>query len=224
MYKEKILRLNLVTVEHSLLRVEKNWKKIDDELDLKKIGRKDTTFTADTRSKMMCAYELLDHVLRKDMEPFSMDSFSHMCELNNMVHYGNDRALRREYHKAIEANSDKYSRHIGPIAEWYRDHMKKEPHPLKAAAEVYVAILGFPQLFTEGNHRAGSLIASWISMYYGHPPFVLTPENAIDFFKPSSDIKMFTDKTTWRGRRRLPQYRVEFKKFWEENIDWRYVL
>ena len=43
MSKEKdILRINLVKVEQSLTQVENNWKKIDDELDLKKIGRKDT--------------------------------------------------------------------------------------------------------------------------------------------------------------------------------------
>ena len=56
MNKEKcILRLNLVKVEQSLTRVEKNWKEIDDELELRKIGRKDTPFNADIRAKMMSA-------------------------------------------------------------------------------------------------------------------------------------------------------------------------
>ncbi|MGA2682660.1 MAG: hypothetical protein ABSF44_12765 [Candidatus Bathyarchaeia archaeon] len=101
--------------------------------------------------------------------------------------------------------------------------MKGEPHPLKVAAEVYVAVLGFPQLFIEGNHRTGNLISNWISMYYGHPPFVLSEENALAYFKPSKEIKRFADKSTWRGRARIPKYRKCFKKFWEENMDSKYV-
>jgi len=225
MSKEKdILRLNLVKVEQSLTRVEKNWKKIDDELDLRKIGRKDTPFNADIRAKMMSAYGLLDDLLGKGVEPFSIESLEDMCELNNLVHYGLDSQLRQEYVKAIRANEEKYYRNIDPIINWYESHMRKEPHPLKVAAEVYVSILGHPQLFIEGNHRAGSIISSWINMYYGYPPFVLSPKNAIPYFKPSADIKKFANKSTWRGRSKLPKYRKSFKDFWEKYIDWNYVI
>jgi hypothetical protein len=60
-------------------------------------------------------------------------------------------------------------------------------------------------------------------MYHGHPPFVLSVDNAMAYFKPSAEIKKFADKSTWRGRSRLPKYRECFKKFWEENVDSRYV-
>ncbi len=194
MSKKAVLRLNLVAVDQSLVHVEKNWKKIDDELDFRKIGRKDTAFNADIRAKMMCAYGLLDDLLRDEVEPFSIESLEDMCELNNLVHYGLDQPLRQEYVKAIRANEEKFYRNIDPIIKWYENHMKKEPHPLKVAAEVYVAVLGHPQLFIEGNHRAGSIISSWINMYYGYPPFVLSPKNAIPYFKPSADIKHFANK------------------------------
>ncbi len=225
MSKEKgILRLNLVEIDQSLISVEKNWKKIDDELDLRKIGRKDTSFNADVRAKMMSAYGFLDNLLCRGIEPFSADSLEDICELNNLVHYGLDFRLRQEYVKAIDANSKKYCRNIDPIIKWYQNHMKNEPHPLKVAAEVYVAILGYPQLFIEGNHRTGSLISSWINMYYGYPPFVLSVKNAIPYFKPSADIKKFADKSTWRGRAKLPKYRKSFKDFWEKHTDWKYVI
>ncbi len=224
MPKQKdILRINLLKVEQSLTLVENNWEKIDDELDLEKIGRKDTPFNAVVKSRMMNAYGLLDELLGKGVEPFSIESLEDICELNNLVHYGLDFKLRQEYVKAIRANEEKYFRNIDPIIKWYQNHMEKEPHPLKVAAEIYVAILGYPQLFIEGNHRAGSLIASWINMYYGYPPFVLSPKNAIAYFKPSAEIKKFADKSTWRGRSRLPKYRKSFKEFWEKNIDWKYV-
>jgi len=220
--REKIFTFNLRIVENSLLDVERNWKKVNDELDFEKLGRRDT-FDPVIRGRMMDAYGYLDKLLRKGLEPFSTEGISEILELNNIVHYGFDLNLRLEYNQAILANSEKFTQSFGPIEKWYRHHMKGHPHPLKAASEVYVAVLGFPQLFIEGNHRTGNLISNWISMYYGHPPFVLSVENAIAYFKPSKEIKRFADKSTWRGRARLPKYRACFKKFWEENIDSKYV-
>jgi len=218
----KILKFNLCNVEKSLQEVEKNWKKIDDKLDLEKLGRRDT-FDPVIRGCMVEAYRHLDALLRKEIEPFSQDGISEILELNNIALYGCDLRLRLEYNQAIQANAEKFNEFIGPIEKWYRNHMKGEPHPLKVAAEVYVAVLGFPQLFIEGNHRTGNLISNWISMYYGHPPFVLSVETAVAYFKPSKDIKRFADKSSWRGRARLPKYRTSFKKFWEQNIDDKYV-
>ena len=75
----------------------------------------------------------------------------------------------------------------------------------------------------EGNHRTGSLIASWINLYAGYPPFVLSVDNAVEYFAPSAAIKQFADKSTWRGRRQLPKYRKSFRAFWEGHVDARYV-
>jgi hypothetical protein len=220
--QKSILKFNLLTVEQSLLDVERNWKKIDDELELEKLGRRDP-FDPAIRGRMMDAYRHLDTLLRKEVEPFSKDGIPEILELNNIVHYGFDLRLRLEFNQAIVANSDKFNENIVPIEKWYRKQMKGEPHPLKTAAEIYVAVLGFPQLFIEGNHRTGNLLSNWISMYYGHPPYVLNAKNAIAYFKPSKEIKRFVDRSTWRGRARLPKYRADFKKFWEENIDAKYV-
>jgi len=219
----KTLKFNLEAVEQSLLDVEKNWKQIDDALARHKIGRRDTPFDSVVRHRMMAAYQHLDGLLRNSMEPFSPESLREMLELNNLVHYGHNLDLRLQYHRAILFSEEKFYNQIEPIAKWYSKHMKGEPHPLKVAAEVYVAILGHPQLYVEGNHRTGSMISSWISMYYGHPPFVLSVDNAIAYFKPSAEIKKLADKATWRGRSRLPKYRKRFKAFWEEYIDDKYV-
>jgi hypothetical protein len=218
----KILRFNLTNVDKSLFTVQEKWKKINDQLDHERLGRRDT-FDHVIRGRMMDAYRYLDDLLGKNMEPFSKEGISELLELNNIVHYGFDMQLRLEFNRAIEANSKKFAENIEPIERWYRKHMKGEPHPLKVAAEVYVAALGFPQLFIEGNHRTSNLIANWISMYYGHPPFVLSPDNAVAYFKPSKEIKRFADKSTWRGRARLPKYRKCFKEFWEHYIDSKYV-
>ena len=221
MSETRVLRFNLANVDKSLFDVQENWKRINDQLDREKLGKRDA-FDPVIRGRMMDAYRYLDSLLGKEVEPLSKEGVSSILELNNIIHYGLDLRLRLEYNRAIEANSQKFAENIEPIEKWYRTHLKRK-HALKAAAEVYVAVLGFPQLFIEGNHRTGNLIANWISMYYGHPPFVLSPDNAVAYFKPSKEIKRFADKITWRGRSRLPKYRKCFRKFWEQYIDSEYV-
>ena len=130
--------------------------------------------------------------------------------------------MMKEYKSAIDANYEKFQQQIIPIIRWCNQH--RDDHPLKVASEVYVSILGMPQLFIEGNHRTGSLIASWIDMYHGYPPFVLSPENAVAYFLPSSEIKSFADKTSWIGRTKLPKYKKSFREFWEKYIDNKYVM
>ena len=217
-------RLNLKAIDASLKTVEMNWPQIDDELDQKGIGRRDTPFTALIRKRMMSAFRYLDDLLDKQIPPFSRESIEHMLVLNERVHYGTDQQLMSEYAKASKATTEKFNEHIGSIQDWYERHAQRGNHPLKIAAEIYVSILGYPQLYIEGNHRTGSLIADWISVYHGFPPFVLSVENAIAYFAPSAEIKSFADKSTWRGRARLPKYRKSFLAFWESHIDSQYLL
>ncbi len=217
-------RLDLEAIDASLKTVEMHWGQIDDALDQSRIGRKDTPFTATVRMRMLSAFQYLDALLAQQMVPFSGESIEHMLVLNERVHYGTDQHLLSEYSTALEATADKFYQHIGPIQQWYEKHTQRGDSPLKRAAEIYVSILGYPQLYVEGNHRTGSLIANWITVYYGFPPFVLSVDNAIAYFAPSAEIKSFADKSTWRGQVRLPKYRKSFLAFWERHIDSRYLI
>ena len=51
----------------------------------------------------------------------------------------------------------------------------------RRAAGVYIRILSEPELFIEGNHRTGALVMSYILARDGHPPFVMTVDNAKAF-------------------------------------------
>jgi hypothetical protein len=115
---------------------------------------------------------------------------------------------------------DNFRRYVRPIRRWYRKH--DTANPFKVAAQVYVGVLSQPQLFQEGNHRTGSLIASGILLQNGCPPFVLTRQNAVAYFDPSAEIK-FTDKRTIHGKLRLPKYRYEFREFLQHNLNQAYV-
>ena len=68
-------------MEDSLLEVERNWKKIDDELAFEKIGRRDT-FDSVIRGRLMNAYWYLDKLLERGVEPFSLQGSSQILELN----------------------------------------------------------------------------------------------------------------------------------------------
>src|SRR5262245_30511465 len=156
------VRLDLRAIDDALREVEEAWPRIDEELDRRGIGRK-APFTARLRANMLSAYAYLDDLVANRVEPFSATVVEPLLALNNRVHYGTERALWAEYASAIAAAAEKIDAQVGPIVDWYREHAASGDHPCKLAAETYVAILGQPQLFIEGNHRTGALIASWIT-------------------------------------------------------------
>lgn len=165
-------RLHLEQIDSTLLTVELHWNTIDDELEQRKIGRKNTPFTSTVKARMMSAYRYLDELLAQQIPPFSPQSIGHLLVLNQRVHYGTDQSLLAEYRTALQATAEKCYQHIEPIQQWYERHTERGDHPLKIAAEIYVSVLGYPQLYIEGNHRTGSLMANWITIYHGFPPFV----------------------------------------------------
>jgi hypothetical protein len=190
-------------------------------LDRARIGRKDP-FTDFLRGNMLSAYAYPDDLLARQVEPFSNDGIAALLALNNRVHYGTDEALMAEFGSAIAANADKFYANIGPVKACYTRHARRGDHPYKLAAEACVSILGQPRLFIEGNHRAGALIASWISLDAGHAPFVLSVHNAVAYFASSAQIKRFADRSSWRGSARLPKYRTSFREFWEHHVEDKY--
>ena len=208
------VRLNLATIGATLQEVESNWQSIETDLVHAGVGKKDTPFNGWVRENMLSAYTYLDQLLEMRVAPFSPESLGNMLALNNLVHYGEDHALAQQYLTPIQATTAQFYELIDPVINWYQRH-QAEGKIRKLAGEIYVTVLSPPQLFIEGNHRTGSLIASWINVYYGYPPFVLSPENALAYFQPSSEIKRFVNKAVWRGGTKLPKYRKSFGRLWE---------
>lgn len=220
-----VCRPNLKEIEASYQEVLRNWEAIDNQLDEYKIGRKDTPFDKGLMDNLLSAWEFIDYFIRtREYGLLSRKGGPDMLEINHRVHYGEDYALREEYRKAMDATTEKFSRQIVPIRKYYKKHMQGEPSVNQVASEVYIAILGQPQLYIEGNHRSGSIVASWINMAHNKPPFVLTVDNAITFFRPAQTIKNFNKRSMWRSVTKLPKYKADFKRFWKDHCDKRFSL
>lgn len=210
--KVKPVHLRLRRIDDELRDVQRHFAAINAALK----SRRDD-FSDVVRRNMIAAYEYLDSIVESDLDLFSDDGTEALLQLNHLVLLGKGYDPH-EFGRHIKVTRQQFfvnfHQYVKPIRRWYRKH--ETANPFKVAAQVYVGVLSQPQLFQEGNHRTGSLIASGILLQNERPPFVLTRQNAIAYFNPSTEIK-FTDKRTIRGKLRLPKYKREFREFLERN-------
>jgi hypothetical protein len=214
----KPLRLRLGRIEEELRDVQRHFASINAVLR----SRRDD-FTDTVRQNMIAAYEFLDAIVHDGVDLFSDQGLEALLQLNHLVLLGRDydrRAFSRHISTTRQQFFTNFSHYLKPIRRWYRKHETENPY--KVASQIYVGVLSQPQLYQEGNHRTGSLIASGILLQSGCPPFVLTRQNAVAYFNPSSEIK-FTDKRTVRGKLRLPKYRRRFRDFLHQNVSPKFV-
>ena len=214
----KPLRLRLRRIEEELRDVQRHFASINAVLR----SRRDD-FTDNVRQNMLAAYEFLDSIVHDSVDLFSDQGLEALLQLNHLVLLGkgyDSRAFSRHISATRQQFFNNFRHYVKPIRRWYRKHETENPY--KVASQVYVGVLSQPQLFQEGNHRTGSLIASGILLQSGCPPFVLTRQNAVAYFDPSSEIK-FTDKRTVRGKLRLPKYRRRFWDFLQQNVSTKFV-
>lgn len=112
-----------------------------------------------------------------------------LLELNAIIHLGISSEVRREYKSFLKQTEDKFYKHLPNLIAWYKRRERDNDDPYKIAAGLYVRILAAPQLFFDGNHRTGALVANYYLLTKGLSPFVLTTSNAVEFFNLASDIK-----------------------------------
>ena len=211
-------RLRLRSIEQELRDVQRHFSSINAALKLRR-----DDFTDIVRQNMLAAYEFLDAIIADGVDLFSDEGLETLLQLNHLVLLGRDynsRTFGRHIFATRERFFANFRQYVKPIRHWYRKH--ETENPFKIAAQVYVGVLSQPQLYQEGNHRTGSLIASGILLQSGCPPFVLTRQNAVAYFDPSSEIK-FTDKRSIRGKLRLPKYRREFRDFLQQNVSPKFI-
>ncbi|MEZ5583624.1 MAG: hypothetical protein R3F37_13525 [Candidatus Competibacteraceae bacterium] len=209
--------LNLAHIERSLREVQRDFAQINQSLEVKREDMTDALI-----QNLLSAYRYVDNLVDRFDDLFAERALEELLELNHLVLCGADSDTRVEYYKHIVATQDKFYKNLHWVKEWYYKHRKDPVY--KRAAGVYVRILCQPQLFIEGNHRTGALIASLELLRHGKPPFVLNKDNAVAYFNPSSVIK-------WKNRMNyldrtfhIPGLKKKFGKFLEKNADPGYLL
>lgn len=137
-----------------------------------------------------------------------------------LVHLGIDPSFRQMYYNFSHETEKKFCKHFPPLKEWCRRHEKHEDDPYKIAAGIYVRILAYPQLFIDGNHRSGALIANNYLISRGCMPFVLSCENAITFFNLASDIKFKKEDFNSKFKRAVgwKDELVQMRAFLKDNV------
>lgn len=179
-------RLNLSAIEDSLRAVQRDFARINASLKARRDPLDDFVL-----ENMLAGYRCVDDALATGIDLFEIGNSGRLLELNKIVLCGPDRVdhdCDQTHLKATEQHF--YGANgggVGDLMEWLAMHRKEKVW--RRAAGFFTQMLAQPQLFIEGNHRTGALLMSYIFANVGHPPFVLTVDNAKAFFDPATLLK-----------------------------------
>jgi prophage maintenance system killer protein len=155
----------------------------------------------------------------------AMGNLKLFLELNALVLFGGGESARVEAAYQVAATErrfyDQEGGGIRDVVEWYNLH--RADSAWRRAAGACTQILSEPQLFIEGNHRTGALVMSYILAREGHPPFVLTADNARAYLDPSTLITE-TRKHSLVALFRIPKIKRYFAKFLKQQADRKYLI
>jgi hypothetical protein len=180
------VRLNLPVIEATLRRVQREFDGIQ-----RALGTPRDPMSGVVIDNVIAGYALLDTLLAQGTDPLAMGNLKQLLDLNTVVLCGTSAERRAAHARHVAATERRFyddrAAGIEDLMDWHALHVD-EPVWLRAAG-VYVRVLSTPQLFIEGNHRTGALMMSWVLARHGQPPFVLSVDNAVPYFKLSAGIR-----------------------------------
>lgn len=183
---DNIARLNIDAIRSCLIHTQKNFKKINASLKVKRTPPTDTVI-----DNLMAGYSRLDEHLVNGVDLLAYGNSALLLELNYIVLYHHSSYSSIEKHSQFEATQahfyDVRDGGIGQLMDWLA--LNQKTNIWKRSAGLFTNILSQPQLFLEGNHRTGSLIMSYMLVREGYSPFVLSFDNARHFFEPAELTK-----------------------------------
>ena len=190
-----VARFNIPEILWSLKQTKSQFKQINKSLNSRR-GK----LTNEMIDNLIEGYRYVDCLLAQGIDPLAMGNSKLLLEINTLVLCGSDKSKRQTFSDHIEQNAEYFydDSHggVGELVEWNQFHARD--NIWKKAAGLYIHIMSQPQLFIEGNHRSAILIVSYLLARNGHPPFVLTPNNAkelLDYSIQISELKKHSLRT-----------------------------
>jgi hypothetical protein len=212
-------RLNLSAIEGSLRAVQRDFARINASLKARRDPLDDVVL-----ENMLAGYRCVDGALATGSDLFEIGNSGCLLELNKIVLCG----PHRVDHDCEESHLEATKQHfygangggVGDLMEWLAMH--REEKVWRRTAGFFTQMLAQPQLFIEGNHRTGALLMSYMLASEGHPPFVLTVDNAKAFFDPATLLKN-TKKHGFDELLRLPKLTKRLARVVKDTSDDRYL-
>jgi hypothetical protein len=207
--------LNLVAIDGSLREVVAHFACINRHLDSPR-DRLDDHMV----DHLLSGYAFIDALVERKVDLLALGQLRLLLELNALVLCGQDQQVRLEAAGHLRATDkhffDNVDGGIRDVIEWHALHAHESAW-LRAAG-VYIRMLAEPELFIEGNHRTGALVMSYILARAGHPPCVLTADNAKAYLDWSA---LFTGKrkTGFLLRCQMPWLKHRFAGFLQAQAD-----
>lgn len=145
----------------------------------------------DCVEQIVQAYSMIDHYLAEDLPLFSMGQSREVLAVNHCVLFGQENTLNPDYHKALKASEKHFygvaGSGIGGLVDWYSRN--REQAVWRLAAGVYLQTVGPPQLFLEGNHRTGVILANYILARANQAPLVIDHQLAPTWFEMTEIVR-----------------------------------
>lgn len=183
---ETVSTLDLTSIERSLRAFQADLGRINQSLNLALTPLEDKEI-----SNILHGYALIGQWTSQGVDMLAPGNSPHLLELNACVLCGTDPAERSLFAGHLAATRERFYDQsgggIGSLVEWNKRHRGEDVWT--RAAGSFLAMIGDPQLFIEGNHRTGVLFISYLLLREGLPPFVLCQENALSFFTITADIR-----------------------------------
>jgi len=218
---QSTLRLDLSAIEGALRKVQRDFAHINADLT----SRRDP-LGEEVLNNLIAGYAFLDRLQEADIDLFAIGNSALLLQLNCLVLCGSTDTESQSCKPHFSETERRFYDDSNPggvrsLMNYLADH--PEPSIWRRAAGVYIQILSEPQLFFEGNHRTGTLLMNHVLLRGGKPPFILTEENAKDYFNPSSLVKGFR-KRSFRAFLDIPRMQTRLANLLQNAEDPRYLL
>jgi len=218
---KKSPKLDIDAIRASLVKAQKNFKKINATLTVERKPPSDEVI-----ENLIAGYAAVDRYVQADVDLFKVGNSKLILELNHTVLYHSANISIEEDKSQFKATKKHFYEGkdggINQLMEWLA--LNKKTNVWQRSAGIFTHILSQPQLFLEGNHRTGSLIMSYILMREGLSPFVLSHDNAIYFFEPAELVKKRRKKALLDEFLHLPKQTRKFAKLLKNEQSKRYFL